>query len=219
MGIDPADSSARELPRDNEREHLVVSNERSSWKSLKVRDYPVSSGTEPAQDELAENPLMQEYPIVFQEARQGRCPGSPAKKINPYRGIDKNQCNAFPVMGRRRGGAVASGILPSNAARRFRAAWSIKASNPRRTAAVFVGALVTRIASSSSSRSISSVVLMHIESHESYAWSRRLYLPGSLGKSLRSGARPTPTLPRLAGRQRCRHSLGQHEYPPRARCR
>ena len=94
-----------------------------------------------------------------------------AEEVDPDRGVGERQRVDSCAGGRRREGAVASGRLPRSAARRRRAAWSTSALSPMRTTAVFVGAPVTRIASSRSSASISSVVLMHKESHISYAYS------------------------------------------------
>ncbi len=142
------------------------------------------ASAEPAEDELSQNPDVEEHLVGSEELGEARGTGPPFEELHPDRGVDENH-RASPLEGgRRRGGAATSGSFPWSAAKRRRAACFTRASKPIRTAAVLVGAPLTRMASATSSESISIVVRMQTESHISYAsstahrdlklgWSRR----------------------------------------------
>src|SRR5436305_15314812 len=111
---------------------------------------------------------MKQDQIGFEMLGEVRRAFCTAKEVDPNRRVDQDHW-ASSRIGRRRETTSTSGIFPRSAANRRRAASSTSAFRPSRTATDFEGAPVTRIASSRRSGSISSVVLMHRESHKSYA--------------------------------------------------
>lgn|GEM_PF-2147146 len=197
MNVDPADPPSAELARQDQLQHLFIWNQWRGRKPLQIRNHCCPSRAETTQDELPENPGMKQDQIgfeVFGEIRRAVCT---AKEVDPYRGVDQDHCTPFRVGSRRREAASTSGTFPRSAANRRRAASSTSAFSPSRTATDLVAAPVTRTASSRRSRSISSVVLMHRASHESYAGSTatRASPPGSVARL----ATPPTAVPEAPG--------------------
>ena len=115
-----------------------------------------------------QEPTDEARPDWIRDARREPPRVCTAKEVDPDRRVDQDHWASFRI-GRRRETTSTSGIFPWSAANRRRAASSTRAFRPSRTATDFEGAPVTRTASSRRSGSISSVVLMHRESHKSYA--------------------------------------------------
>ncbi len=169
VDIDPAEPTSPEPAAGHQLQHVRVRYERSTGEAPQVGDHRLSPRTEPAEHQLAEDPRVEKNLVGLEEFSEGDRPDAAAEELDPDRSVDKPHRARFREPTARLRGAVAPGISPRSPARRRRAAWSTSAFRPRRTAAVFVGAPVTRMASSRSPSSISSVVLMHKESHKEYA--------------------------------------------------
>jgi len=166
--VDPADPPSAELARQDQLQHLFIWNQWRRRKPLQIRDHGFPSRAKTAQDELSENPRMEQNQVGFEMPGELRRTVSTAKEVDPDRRVDQNHW-ASSRTGRRREATSISSTFPRSSANRRRAASSTSAFRPSRTATDFVGAPVTRTASSRRSRSISSVVLMHRVSHKSYA--------------------------------------------------
>ena len=197
MNVDPADPPSAELARQDQLQHLFIWNEWRGRKPLQILNHCCPSRAETTQDEFSENPGMKQDQIGFEVLGEIRRAVCTAKEVDPYRGVDQDHWALFRTGSRRREAASTSGTFPRSAANRRRAASSTSAFSPSRTATDLVAAPVTLTASSRRSRSISSVVLMHRASHESYAGST-----GDEGVTPRSVARlatPPTAVPEAPG--------------------
>src|SRR5262249_52406738 len=110
---------------------------------------------------------VKQYLSGFQKSGQPRCFSRPAEKFNPYRCVNKS--HLLVTGNRRRGGALALGIVPASSAKRRRALCSTRVRRANSMTAVLPLIPVARWAFSRSSASRSSVVRIHIHMHILYA--------------------------------------------------
>lgn len=191
MSVDPADPPAAELARQDQLQYLFIWNQWRGRKPLQIRNHCFPTRAETTQDKLPKNPGMKQDQIGFKVLGEIRRAVCTAKEVDPYRGVDQDHCAPFRTGSRRREAASISGTFPRSAASLRRAASSTRDFRPNRTATDLVAAPVTRTASSRRSRSISSVVLMHRASHESYAGSTAMRATEETGGAAPARSRGT----------------------------